>query len=312
MGTPTTNFGWDKPTIGSDNDIWGDELNGNLDDQDSLFRRFMNSFISASAPAEGQTGTVWLDSTINPYPLKIYDGANWVSMGTLNTVTHVFTPVVTVPTALGSVVQQVFTASGTYTPTTNMAYCIIECVGGGGGAGGVIGSGGFISCSGGGGSGAYSRSRKTAVQVGASQTVTIGTAGSGGAAGNNPGSAGGTTSVGSLVTAPGGGASTGSGSSTNVGAAAPGSGASAGTGDVAVTGNPGQFGLICVGGGPGAGGASYFGGAGIGSVGTQGNGGNATGYGSGGAGANSQSGTSFAGGSGMTGIVIITEFIIAT
>src|SRR5216684_2514100 len=32
-------------------------------------------------------------------------------------------------------VRQVFTSSGTYTPTTNMVYCDIEVVGGGGGTG---------------------------------------------------------------------------------------------------------------------------------------------------------------------------------
>lgn len=310
MGAPTTNFGWDKPTISGDNDVWGDELNGNLDDQDSLLRRWMNSFIASSAPAEGQSGTIWLDSTSNPYPLKIYDGSTWVSMGTLNTSTHVFTPAVVVPTALGSVVQQVFTASGTYTPTANMAYCIIECVGGGGGGGGAAG-GAFAGCAGGGGAGAYSRSRKTAAQVGASQTVTIGAAGTAGTAGNNAGGNGGNTSVGSLVTANGGVGGNGSASAGHI-INSGGTGGTAGTGDVANGGSPGCYGIAeDAGGAGGNGGSSYFGGAGYGSVGSPLAGGAATGYGSGGAGAHANAGN-LAGGAGKVGIVIVTEFITAT
>lgn len=48
------------------------------------------------------------------------------------------------PAASGftTVVTQVFTSSGTYTPTTNMKYCIVELVGGGGGSGGGALAGG--------------------------------------------------------------------------------------------------------------------------------------------------------------------------
>jgi hypothetical protein len=35
---------------------------------------------------------------------------------------------------------QVFTSSGTYTPSAGLVAAIIECVGGGGGSGGVTGS----------------------------------------------------------------------------------------------------------------------------------------------------------------------------
>lgn len=90
MGSPTTNFGWIKPTVGGDTDIWGDELNSNLIEQDSLLRRFMNNFILETAPSEAQAGTIWLDSTTNPYVLKIYDGADWIIMGYMNTSTNTF------------------------------------------------------------------------------------------------------------------------------------------------------------------------------------------------------------------------------
>jgi hypothetical protein len=102
--------------------------------------------------------------------------------------------------AVGVIKKQVFAASGTYTPSANMLHCIIECVGGGGSAG----TSGSIYGGGGGGSGAYSRLLATAATIGASQTVTIGAAGTGGATGANNGTAGGDTSVGTLCIGKGG------------------------------------------------------------------------------------------------------------
>src|SRR6185369_12790577 len=99
---------------------------------------------------------------------------------------------------IGKVLKQIFTSSGTYTPTTGMLYCIVECVGGGGGGGGVTGTASQIYQGGGGGSGGYSRLIASAATIGASQTVTIGAAGTAGASGSNNGGAGGDTSVGSL------------------------------------------------------------------------------------------------------------------
>src|SRR6186713_630583 len=104
-----------------------------------------------------------------------------------------------------TVTKKVFTSSTTYTPTSNMVHCIIECVGGGGGGGGAIISAAIGQYTGGGGgAGGYSRTYATAAMIGASQTVTIGAAGAGGAAGANNGTAGGSTSVGTLCIAGGG------------------------------------------------------------------------------------------------------------
>jgi len=125
---------------------------------------------------------------------------------------------------------QYFTASGTYTPTSGMLYCIIEAIGGGGGGGGNQ----LSTMAGGGSSGGYSRSQKTAANVSTSQTVTIGAGGAGVAANTNgTGTAGGTTSVGSLVTANGGAGGT---------QTAPGVNTAAGTGDVAILGATGDVG----------------------------------------------------------------------
>lgn len=95
MGTPTTNFNWIKPTVGGDTDVWGGTagLNYNLDSQDSLIRRFMNTFINNSAPAEAATGTMWINNTSNPWAWSVYDGTSWVEIGTIDSSTHEFTPV---------------------------------------------------------------------------------------------------------------------------------------------------------------------------------------------------------------------------
>jgi hypothetical protein len=101
--------------------------------------------------------------------------------------------------------NQVFTTTGTYTPTTGMAWCQIEVVGGGGGGAGCPASVGISSpVGGGGGAGGYARKIVSAATIGVSQAVTIGAGGAGGAAGLNAGNSGTTTSVGAIVSATGG------------------------------------------------------------------------------------------------------------
>lgn len=198
------------------------------------------------------------------------------------------------------VTQQVFTASGTYTPTSGMAYAIIECVGGGGGGGGVTNS--ATAGGGGGGSGGYSRKTVSAATVGASQTVTVGAAGTGGASGANNGNAGTASSVGTLCVANGG--SGGAGSSSN--GRSGGAGGTAGTGDITMVGQSGEPGISSVKGG--GGGNSYFGRGGWGMGATSGSTDiNGKGYGAGG-GSTGGASTAAAGGNGTDGIVVITEF----
>src|SRR5882672_2910424 len=159
-----------------------------------------------------------------------------------------------------NVTKQVFSATGTYTPTSGMAHCIVECMGGGGAGGGVTGVSGQCNTSGGGGGGSYSRAYLTAAAIGASKAVTIGAGGtpvSGGAGGS-----GGDTSLGSLCIGKGGsgGANSGNG----------GSGGIAGTGDVTTTGSSGcpgiNAGAITVIFFSGKGGDSRFGGGGLAST----------------------------------------------
>lgn len=197
----------------------------------------------------------------------------------------------------GSVVavkKQIFTGSGTYTPSTGMLYCIAEAIGGGGGGG----AGGTTSGGGGGGAGAYSWAVLTAAQIGASKTVTIGAAGT-------AGGAGGTTSLGSLLNCTGGAAGTAGGTSAVKG----GAGGTATLGDLNVTGGSGgTSGEGAVRGSGGDGGASFFGSGGAGGDGSNtasgvGDAGVAYGSGGGGGGGNSKSG-----GAGAAGLIRITEF----
>lgn len=100
---------------------------------------------------------------------------------------------------------QVFTSSGTYTPTAGTTSVVVEAVGGGGSSGGIGATNSSqTGVAGAGASGSYGKARFTSGFN--SSTVTIGAGGAVpaiGAAGNT----GGTTSFGSLLTVPGGGGS---------------------------------------------------------------------------------------------------------
>lgn len=215
-----------------------------------------------------------------------------------------------------SINRQVFTSSGTYTPSTGMLYCDIEVVGGGGGGGGGATTGATtVTDAGGGGAGGYARGRFSAATIGASQGVVVGAAGTGGS-GATPGVNGTSTTVGALIAASGGIGGTGSNAAA-ANASAGGAGGVGSGGDFQTTGNPGSdgwgsnaAGLVA----GGNGGSSFFGGGGRVSIvgGGAAPGGNATSFGGGGAGgANFTSqGATVAGGNGAKGVVIITEYII--
>ncbi len=215
-----------------------------------------------------------------------------------------------------SVVKQIFTSSGTYTPTAGMIFCIAEGVGSGGGGGAAVGVVGSVYEGGGAGSGSYSRLLASAATIGVSQTVTIGAAGNGGAAGSNSGGAGSDVSLGALLVAKGGAGGL-FGSNAQVGAG--GVGGVAGTGDLTGGGEagfPGMYanGITMPAIPPGAGGSSIFGGGAPGpgyTSGTVSAGNNATGFGSGGSGAVAPNvAANAAGGNGSKGVIFITEFVL--
>lgn len=255
----------------------------------------------------------------------VNNGASTFTMGGSHTLSGAFastftftnTTSVTFPTSgtlattanvITQVTKQTFSASGTYTPTANMKYCVIEAWGGGGAGGSTATAGATgILIGAGGGAGGYSRTVATAATVGASQTVTIGAAGTPGTAGANPGGNGGDTSVGTICIGKGG---TGGGTAGNPG----GAGGVAGTGDLTGTGMPGQGGasqtINTVSVQAGEGGSTLVGGGAVGAIGSHTNGNAGTGFGSGGSGGISgNAGGTTQGGAGTGGYIFITEYI---
>lgn len=205
------------------------------------------------------------------------------------------------------IIPQKFTSTGTYTPTSGMAYCIIEAVGGGGGGGGAKGT---TATAGGGGGGGYTKGIFTAAQIGASQTVTINTGGTGGSTAGGNGVAGGSVTVGSLISVNGG--SGGNGSTAGMQSGGGGGGVTTAGNLVSVHGSVAGFGVSATGFaffGGGGGGSFYGAGGGPQAAGTTGNAG--TDFGAGGSGSGDTTSTGFAGGAGSNGIVIITEYVSA-
>jgi len=208
---------------------------------------------------------------------------------------------------------QLFTATGTYTPSAGILYAIAECIGGGGGGGGAIGGATSMTAGGGGGAGSYSRVRLTAAQIGASLAVTIPAAAAGGATGNNDGANGGDVTVTTLCV---GKAGTGGGGGNFAGTGGP--GGIAGTGDLTTTGQPGQNGtgasITTVTGNTALGGATQWGGppgpSVVSGVAISGAAAGATSYGAGGnGGATDGTASTAAGGNGAKGVVLVTEFL---
>lgn len=208
---------------------------------------------------------------------------------------------------------QTFTSSGTYTPTTGMQYCHIECLAGGGAGGGAGATAvGETSIGGGGGTGSYGVGVFSAAQIGASQTITVGAGGTGSAA--NPGNPGGASSVGSLLTTGGGiGGAEATGSGTLYVNGSQGGFAGSG-GSINI---PGWRGLVGISNAdlliPGEGGNTPYGIGGHVAHGISADGLAGLGFGSGGGGGGNSASqvTERSGGDGAGGIVIITEYILA-
>jgi microcystin-dependent protein len=89
----TANFNWTISTVGGSNNTWGAELDTNLVSQDTIVKNGFTSFIGTTAPTFSftLTGMLWLDNTSNPFKLNIFDGTNWVPIGTLDDTKHTFT-----------------------------------------------------------------------------------------------------------------------------------------------------------------------------------------------------------------------------
>lgn len=243
-----------------------------------------------------------------------------------------FAALLTALAAFSNFQIQSFTASGTYTPTSGMKFCLVFGTGAGGGGGGADTSGAVFSSAvgGGGAAGGTAISRFTAATIGASQVVTLGTAGLAGANTGGTGGTGGTTTLGALLSAAGGAGGVGSGA--NVAASfnfsAGGSGGTPATGTVLLIGGDGAPGwavstdgtIDSVAAASGSGGGSMWG---TGARGVSGGNGTAGGgtdassagvagraFGSGGSGAFELNvGTGQAGGAGAGGYMLVLEFI---
>lgn len=225
------------------------------------------------------------------------------SRGSDGTARYMLTPEFTawieglIPRGLTNV--QLFTASGTYTPTSGVSKALVFVTGGGGS--------GSIICGGGSGGGAGATSIYYMPSV-SSQTVTIGAGGAAVTGRQLYGNGGGTSSFGSLAVAQGGGGGIESNTAYGLG----GLGGTATAGTMLLVGGDGH-------GGPGtasnntingAGGASFWGGGGAGNFdGQTANSGRA--YGSGGGGVDDYVGggqTNVTSGGGASGACLVLEF----
>lgn len=237
-----------------------------------------------------------------------YNGVNLTTGGSASQYLNGTGSYSTVTAGFSAVATQVFTSSGTYTPTSGMKYCIIRAIGGGGGGGGSTAVAGHAGS--GGAAGAECWEVASAATIGASQVVTIPAAAAGGNA--SDGATGGTVTVGALVSATGGlGGKVGNALAT---AFLGGAGQAATGGDFNGTGAPGGMSIsnattaLAY---TGYGGSTSLGGGGKSSAGVLSSPGAAGVDGTGGGGAGGMAVTALAttGGAGGKGIVIITEFI---
>lgn len=213
--------------------------------------------------------------------------------------------------------------AGTYTPTTGMSECYVECVGGGGGGNATAAAGLTDIYLGGGAAGGYCAKLFTAAEIGSSQSYVVGAGGAGGVApapGSGTvvaGSTGGSTTFGSFLTASGGAG----GSSTQFLIVSGGSGTG---GDLNISGQDSGFYITfntdpsTIYGLSGYGGSSMYGqgGSGLSSSGYSGGLGasiaglSGTGYGSGPGGAICAFAPKVVNGTaGQGGIIVITEYI---
>lgn len=144
---------------------------------------------------EGATSVVLTAPSESVRIVRRFNGVEWNTIRTIS------------PTSINPNLQ-VFTASGTWTRPAGITRVLVLAIGGGGGGGGCASPpGGSIAGGGGGAGGALALTFLNVSSI-PSATVTIGAAGAGGAAGNNAGAAGGTTSWAdgtNTITCPGGG-----------------------------------------------------------------------------------------------------------
>ena len=116
----------------------------------------------------------------------------------------------TIQASASNYIQQTFTSPGTWTKPVGLKAVRVRLAAGGGGAGATVTQPANPDYSAGSGVGGAARGDLLPVYISAADipgpvTVVVGSGGAGGAAGPNPGQAGGTSSFGTLISATGGG-----------------------------------------------------------------------------------------------------------
>jgi hypothetical protein len=208
------------------------------DINDNLAALFSQSS-GPSAPATTVAFQPWVDTSSTPPVWKVRNASNngWITVGVLDPAgfkTGGVTPIVnggtgatTAAAALAALLPsqtgqagkglttdgtvaswgtiaagasiQIFTGSGTYTPTAGKTTFLVFATGGGGGGGGGSSSGTTYTSGGGGGGGGTGIQLFTSLSLGASATITIGNGGAGGttafSTSSTAGSNGGSSSV---------------------------------------------------------------------------------------------------------------------
>lgn len=216
--------------------------------------------------------------------------------------------------ATGTLLRRTVVASGvTYTPGANTTK-INARLQAGGGAGGGGATAAVSGAAGGGGASGGFLEVSVAVTAGVALTCAIGASGIAGAAGANPGGAGGDTTLvvgATTYTTKGGPGGTAMAATVTILSALGGAPAAVSTnGDVNTGGEPGQHGFALTGlvGVSGNGASSVLGSGGQGRI-THGSGATGLGYGSGGAGGLClNGGGNVAGGAGLPGVILVDEF----
>lgn len=257
-------------------------------------------------------------SSLNTIPLQVNSGTLYQHTSLFAFANTANTNTFTFPDASGTILLtagsggmrsfQVFTSgAGIYTPTVGTGSIIIEIVGGGGAGGGCVGGLLSFACGGGGASGSYGR--HFIASVGASYVYSVGSGGTPGAAGNNPGGNGTASTFGGILSSPGGLGGRPGGSVAGGGANG---GLATGCNLLNATGTQGGTGVALSGNAtPGTGGSSIFGGGANAPTVTGGSGNGLAGsnYGGGGSGGYALNLlANAAGGAGSLGVIIIWEF----
>lgn len=203
----------------------------------NAWRTAVHSFHKGSSqPSYRVAGMTWVDDAVTPWVIKMYDGTDWITIGTVNASTNVFNPANS-----GNLFKKtLITAGGTHTWDAETESAYVEVLAGGGGGGSGTAAAASASAGTGGGAGGYAS--KFFVK-GANGTVVIGAAGTGGTGVGGVGGAGGTSSWSdgvNTISCGGGAGGNSTNAITTLVIAAGGAGGTATGGDVNAPGNPGD------------------------------------------------------------------------